>query len=62
MSTLWYRGSDARYHHFSHLYLVSTKYRIKRSNLTWPREFPLDARDPVLASPFFARSYPPDLD
>ena len=41
LSTLWYQGSDDRYHHFRHLNKQSTPYRIRRSDMPWPGEFPL---------------------
>ncbi|WP_200271878.1 hypothetical protein [Luteolibacter pohnpeiensis] len=58
LSTLWYRGSDAHYHYFSHLVKVSTNYRVKRSELTLDsdNEFPLGSKDPVFASPMVARA------
>ena len=59
MSTVWYHGSDSQFHHFSHLYKVSTRYRIRRSDLHWPDEFPLDSRPSVLASPYFSKHFYP---
>ena len=50
MSTLWYEGSDARYHYFNHFAKVRTGYRIKRADLVWKAEFPLHSREPVYAS------------
>jgi hypothetical protein len=47
MSTLWYRGSDERYHYFAHYVKVSTFYRVRRSELQMPSEFPYKSRDPV---------------
>ena len=41
LSTLWYQGSDEHYHHFRHLNKQSTPYRIRRSDMPWPGEFPL---------------------
>lgn len=38
LSTLWYRGSDSRYHYFSHLWKVTTNYRVKRSALILNKE------------------------
>lgn len=55
LSTLWYDGSDAQYHYFHHLAKVRTGYRIKRTDLTWKEEFPLQSRDPVYASRELAR-------
>lgn len=57
MSTLWYHGSDAQFHYFSHFCKVSTRYRIRRLDMHWPGEFPLDGRQAVLASPYFSRHY-----
>lgn len=51
MSTLWYLGSDARYHHFSHLFKTTTRYRVKREDLDWQPEFPLDTEKSVLVGP-----------
>ena len=48
MSTLWYLGSDSRYHHFSHLFKTTTRYRVKREDLEWPGEFPLGSEESVL--------------
>ena len=58
LSTLWYRGSDSRYHYFSHLVKVSTNYRVKRSELMLEPddEFSLGSKDPVFASPMVARA------
>lgn len=47
MSTLWYRGSDEKYHYFAHYVKVSTFYRVPRSELQIPGEFPYKSRDPV---------------
>jgi len=47
MSTLWYYGSDDQYHYFSHYVMCSTKYRVRRSELKIPDEFPYKSRDPV---------------
>jgi len=55
MSTLWYEGSDAHYHYFRHLFKVSSAYRIRRSDLQWPEEFPKGSRKPVYCSPQFVR-------
>lgn len=55
MSTLWYEGSDARYHYFRHSFKVSSAYRIRRSDLHWLNEFPKGSRKPVYCSPQFAR-------
>lgn len=45
MSTLWYQGSDGRYHHFRHLHKTSTPYRVRRSDMPWPREFPMGSQE-----------------
>lgn len=47
MSTLWYLGSDKKFHHFSHLVKVQTRYRVRRSDLDWTPEFALREQDPV---------------
>jgi len=51
MSTLWYLGSDKRYHHFSHFFKVATRYRVRREDLAWEPEFPLRSEDSVLVGP-----------
>jgi hypothetical protein len=58
MSTLWHRGSDSRYHYFSHFVKVSTNYRVKRFELMLEpdKEFPFGSKDPVFASPMVARA------
>lgn len=50
LSTLWYRGSDSRYHYFTHLFKARTHYRVKRSDLTLEEkdEFELDTKENVL--------------
>ena len=55
MSTLWYRGSDGEYHYFAHLYMRSTRYRIRRADLDWKSEFPLGSQNSVFCSPVFQR-------
>jgi hypothetical protein len=47
MSTLWYRGSDKKYHYFAHYVKVSTLYKVRREELHVPDEFPYRSRDPV---------------
>jgi hypothetical protein len=47
ISTLWYRGSDREYHYFAHYVKVSTLYRVHRSELHIPDEFPYKSKDPV---------------
>lgn len=47
LSTLWYQGSDKRYHHFVHYVKVSTLYRVRRQELQIPGEFPYQSRAPV---------------
>ncbi|WP_200281683.1 hypothetical protein [Haloferula rosea] len=54
MSTLWYLGSDRRYHHFSHLFKTTTRYRVKREDLDWQPEFPLRSEESVLVGPGMA--------
>jgi hypothetical protein len=55
MSTLWYRGSDQKYHYFAHYVKVSTLYRVPRSELQLPDEFPYKSKDWVFigASPIW---------
>ena len=53
MSTLWYLGSDERYHYFSHSYKTSTRYRVRRTDFQWEPEFPLGSRKPVFCSSEF---------
>ena len=43
LSTLWYRGSDDKYHYFVHYVKASTKYRILKSELDWENEFKLNS-------------------
>jgi hypothetical protein len=54
LSTLWYRGSDSRYHYFSHLVKVDTKYRVRRSELTLDPadEFQFGSRTPIEVGTF----------
>jgi hypothetical protein len=40
MSTIWYYGSDDKYHYFSHLVKASTKYRVLKEDLDWEIDFP----------------------
>lgn len=47
ISTLWYRGSDKNYHYFAHYVKVSTFYRVPRSGIRLPDEFPYQSRQPV---------------
>jgi len=47
MSTLWYRGSDKKYHHFAHFVKFSTLYRVPRQELDISDEFPLKSEDAV---------------
>lgn len=35
LSTLWYYGSDGRYHHFRHLWKTVTPYRVKQDGFEW---------------------------
>jgi hypothetical protein len=58
LSTLWYRGSDSRYHYFSHLVKVTTNYRVRRSELKIEAddEFPFGSKTPVFASPMISRA------
>lgn len=57
MSTLWYRGSDGEYHYFAHLYMRSTRYRVRRADLDWNSEFPLNSQESVFCSPTFHRLF-----
>lgn len=55
LSTLWYEGSDARFHYFSHSFKARSRYRIRRDALHWHHEFPRGSRSPVYCSPDFLR-------
>lgn len=48
ISTIWYRGSDDKYHYFVHLVKIKTKYRIRKEDLTWEIDFPLKSRPSML--------------
>jgi hypothetical protein len=50
LSTIWYLGSDHTYHYFSHYVKVSTTYRVRRSELSIPDEFPRGSKEPVFVS------------
>ena len=54
LSTLWYRGSDTRYHYFSHMVKVSTNYRVKRSDLKLSDddEFQIGTKESALVARF----------
>ena len=54
LSTLWYLGTDSRYHYFSHLWKVTTHYRFKRSNLVLNKEdeFKFKTKDNELVAHF----------
>ncbi|MGI9266920.1 MAG: hypothetical protein ACR2QY_05325 [Akkermansiaceae bacterium] len=54
LSTLWYRGSDSRYHYFSHLWKVTTNYRVKISDLILNKEdeFEFETKDHELVAHF----------
>lgn len=54
LSTLWYLGSDSRYHYFSHLCKVTTNYRVKRSDLVLNKEdeFEFKTKDNELVAHF----------
>ncbi len=47
MSTLWYLGSDKKYHYFAHYVKVSTRYRVRREELHFPNEFPYKSQKSV---------------
>lgn len=57
LSTLWYHGSDSRYHYFSHLFKVSTKYRVKREQLELSPsvEFPVGLEKSIHAGPMIGK-------
>jgi hypothetical protein len=57
ISTVWYCGSDRHYHHFRHLFKTSTRYRVRRTDMAWPKEFPCGKKPDVLASPYLSRYY-----
>ena len=54
LSTLWYEGSDTKYHYFNHYVKVRTRYRIKRSDFIWKTEFPRSSREPALVQREFS--------
>ena len=58
LSTVWYHGSDSRFHHFSHLVKVSTKYRVRRAELSLDPddEFTVGSQKPVFADPMLRRA------
>lgn len=45
LSTLWYQGSDNRFHHFRHLHKMSRPYRIRRGDMPWPNEFSVGSQE-----------------
>lgn len=47
LRTLWYQGSDAKWHYFDHYAKVSTNYRVARKELNFPTEFPYQSRKTV---------------
>ena len=47
LSTLWYLGSDRKYHYFAHYVKTSTRYRVRRDELRIPDEFPHKSKDAV---------------
>lgn len=53
LSTLWYMGSDNKYHYFCHRVKMITRYRIPRTELEWRDEFPFGSRQWVFCSPQF---------
>lgn len=58
LSTVWYHGCDSRFHHFSHLVKVSTKYRVRRAELSLDPgdEFVVGSQKPVFADPMLRRA------
>lgn len=40
LNTLWYMGSDQKYHYFSHLCKTRTEFKVKKSDLLWEHEVP----------------------
>ena len=47
LSTLWYKGSDEKYHYFAHYVKVSTYYRVRREDLQVTDEFPYNSKKSV---------------
>ncbi len=47
LSTLWYLGSDKKYHYFAHYVKVSTSYRVRREELRIPDEFRYKSKESV---------------
>ena len=43
LSTLWYRGSDNKYHYFTHYVKASTKYKVYGEDLKWDNEFRINS-------------------
>jgi len=43
--TLWYEGSDDRYHYFNRLHKVTTRFRVLREDMNWENEFELGSRE-----------------
>ena len=51
LSSLWYRGSDDKYHYFVHYVKISTRYRILRDKLVWMDEFQIgNNQKPILVN------------
>ena len=44
LRTIWYRGSDERFHYFDVMHKTTTRYRIQKTELDWEREFPYGSR------------------
>ncbi|MGB0370271.1 MAG: hypothetical protein ACPGN3_02910 [Opitutales bacterium] len=47
LSTVWYLGSDEKYHYFNHLAKISTKYKVYKEELMVPVEFPVGSQRSV---------------
>ena len=47
LSTVWYLGSDNKYHYFVHLVKAKTKYRIKKESLNWGLDYPYRSKQSV---------------
>ena len=56
LSTLWYHGSDEKYHYFRHLVKTTTRYKIPRSQLNWEEEFPLNSKKDILVTNQLSRA------
>jgi hypothetical protein len=59
MATLWYLGSDRKYHYFAYYVKTNTRFRVRRIELDWKPEFPLCRQDPIYVGPRLAHLLSP---